>query len=90
MAGSDVTAGDYSGDAVRYGKRPILHPQSCPWPRLHFRSHSSVYFFSFWILLIMNRTILQPKHIGNDVWDVAMEKRDKKIMEMLSSHSPSS
>lgn len=28
----------------------------------------------------------QPKHIGNDVWDVAMEKRDKKIMEMLSSN----
>ncbi|XP_073063069.1 NADH dehydrogenase [ubiquinone] 1 alpha subcomplex subunit 1-like [Primulina eburnea] len=32
----------------------------------------------------------RPKHIGNDVWDVAMEKRDKKITEMLSSHSPSS
>ncbi|KAL4190046.1 hypothetical protein AMTRI_Chr08g210080 [Amborella trichopoda] len=27
----------------------------------------------------------RPKHIGNDVWDVAMERRDKKIMEMLSS-----
>ncbi|KAL8495648.1 hypothetical protein ACS0TY_019674 [Phlomoides rotata] len=26
-----------------------------------------------------------PKHIGNNVWDVAMERRDKKIMEMLSS-----
>ncbi|KAL8036790.1 hypothetical protein ABFX02_12G181500 [Erythranthe guttata] len=31
----------------------------------------------------------RPKHIGNDVWDVAMERRDKKIMEMLSSPSPS-
>lgn len=33
--------------------------------------------------------LLQPKHIGNDVWDVAMERRDKKIMEILSSPSPS-
>ncbi|CAI9097150.1 OLC1v1033502C1 [Oldenlandia corymbosa var. corymbosa] len=28
-----------------------------------------------------------PKHIGNDVWDVAMERRDKKLMEILSSSS---
>ncbi|KAJ4977472.1 hypothetical protein NE237_002578 [Protea cynaroides] len=26
----------------------------------------------------------RPKHIGNDVWDVAMERRDKKLMEMYS------
>lgn len=26
----------------------------------------------------------RPKHIGNDMWDVAMERRDKKIMEKLS------
>ncbi|KAG6435814.1 hypothetical protein SASPL_100691 [Salvia splendens] len=32
----------------------------------------------------------RPKHIGNDVWDVAMEKRDKKIIEMLSSPPASS
>ncbi|KAI0531348.1 hypothetical protein KFK09_000901 [Dendrobium nobile] len=23
----------------------------------------------------------RPKHIGNDVWDVAMERRDKKLLE---------
>ncbi|CDP12625.1 unnamed protein product [Coffea canephora] len=28
-----------------------------------------------------------PKHIDNDVWDVAMERWDKKVMEMLSSSS---
>ncbi|KAK4345497.1 hypothetical protein RND71_035673 [Anisodus tanguticus] len=32
----------------------------------------------------------RPKHIGNDVWDVAMERRDKKMMEMLASPSTSS
>ncbi|KAL5977941.1 hypothetical protein ACLOJK_036964 [Asimina triloba] len=29
----------------------------------------------------------RPKHIRNDVWDVAMERRDKKIMEMMSAPS---
>jgi NADH dehydrogenase (ubiquinone) 1 alpha subcomplex subunit 1 len=24
---------------------------------------------------------VQPKHIGNDMWDVAMERRDKKLVE---------
>lgn len=28
---------------------------------------------------------LQPKHVGNDMWDVAMERRDKKIVEQYSS-----
>ncbi|KAJ0791389.1 putative NADH:ubiquinone reductase (H(+)-translocating) [Helianthus annuus] len=23
----------------------------------------------------------RPKHIGNDMWDVAMERRDKKIVD---------
>lgn len=32
----------------------------------------------------------RPKHIGNDMWDVAMERRDKKMMEMLASPSSSS
>ncbi|TYG99268.1 hypothetical protein ES288_A10G182800v1 [Gossypium darwinii] len=27
----------------------------------------------------------RPKHIGNDMWDVAMERRDKKLFENLSS-----
>ncbi|XP_020114026.1 NADH dehydrogenase [ubiquinone] 1 alpha subcomplex subunit 1-like [Ananas comosus] len=27
----------------------------------------------------------RPKHVGNDVWDVAMERRDKKLMEEYSS-----
>ncbi|URD97638.1 NADH dehydrogenase (ubiquinone) 1 alpha subcomplex, partial [Musa troglodytarum] len=28
----------------------------------------------------------RPKHIGNDVWDVAMERRDKKIVEQYSAN----
>ncbi|KAK3212843.1 hypothetical protein Dsin_017549 [Dipteronia sinensis] len=27
----------------------------------------------------------RPKHIGNDMWDVAMERRDKKLTEPASS-----
>ncbi|KAK7394927.1 hypothetical protein VNO78_15468 [Psophocarpus tetragonolobus] len=27
----------------------------------------------------------RPKHIGNDMWDVAMERRDKKLLEHASS-----
>ncbi|KAL5726287.1 hypothetical protein ACHQM5_009342 [Ranunculus cassubicifolius] len=30
---------------------------------------------------------IQPKHIGNDMWDVAMERRDKKMIEILSANS---
>ncbi|XP_047308703.1 NADH dehydrogenase [ubiquinone] 1 alpha subcomplex subunit 1 [Impatiens glandulifera] len=29
----------------------------------------------------------RPKHIGNDVWDVAMERRDKVITEKATSPS---
>ncbi|XP_039132613.1 NADH dehydrogenase [ubiquinone] 1 alpha subcomplex subunit 1 [Dioscorea cayenensis subsp. rotundata] len=29
----------------------------------------------------------RPKHVGNDMWDVAMERRDKKIVEEYSSAS---
>ncbi|XP_022722990.1 NADH dehydrogenase [ubiquinone] 1 alpha subcomplex subunit 1-like [Durio zibethinus] len=29
----------------------------------------------------------RPKHIGNDMWDVAMERRDKKLLENLSFSS---
>nr|XP_025695892.1 NADH dehydrogenase [ubiquinone] 1 alpha subcomplex subunit 1 [Arachis hypogaea] len=29
----------------------------------------------------------RPKHIGNDMWDVAMERRDKKLMEQASASS---
>ncbi|RZC82619.1 hypothetical protein C5167_045405, partial [Papaver somniferum] len=25
----------------------------------------------------------RPKHIGNDMWDVAMDRRDKKLVEKL-------
>ncbi|CAN6332624.1 unnamed protein product, partial [Urochloa humidicola] len=28
----------------------------------------------------------RPKHIGNDMWDVAMERRDKKLMEQSSGN----
>ncbi|KAJ7960058.1 NADH dehydrogenase [ubiquinone] 1 alpha subcomplex subunit 1-like [Quillaja saponaria] len=26
----------------------------------------------------------RPKHIGNDMWDVAMERRDKKLLDKFS------
>ncbi|KAL5701502.1 hypothetical protein ACHQM5_019289 [Ranunculus cassubicifolius] len=29
----------------------------------------------------------RPKHIGNDMWDVAMERRDKKMIEILSANA---
>jgi NADH dehydrogenase (ubiquinone) 1 alpha subcomplex subunit 1 len=29
---------------------------------------------------------VQPKHIGNDMWDVAMERRDKKLVEQPSAN----
>jgi NADH dehydrogenase (ubiquinone) 1 alpha subcomplex subunit 1 len=29
---------------------------------------------------------VQPKHIGNDMWDVAMERRDKKLVERPSGN----
>ncbi|XP_020102006.1 NADH dehydrogenase [ubiquinone] 1 alpha subcomplex subunit 1-like isoform X2 [Ananas comosus] len=29
----------------------------------------------------------RPKHPGNDVWDVAMERRDKKLLEQHSASS---
>ncbi|KAF8719450.1 hypothetical protein HU200_024167 [Digitaria exilis] len=28
----------------------------------------------------------RPKHIGNDMWDVAMERRDKKLIEQSSGN----
>ncbi|KAJ8647832.1 hypothetical protein MRB53_000855 [Persea americana] len=27
----------------------------------------------------------RPKHVGNDEWDVAMERRDKKLMEKVAA-----
>lgn len=33
------------------------------------------------MLLLFFRSVWQPKHIGNDLWDVAMERRDKKIVD---------
>jgi NADH dehydrogenase (ubiquinone) 1 alpha subcomplex subunit 1 len=32
------------------------------------------------------REWMQPKHIGNDMWDVAMERRDKKLVEQSSGN----
>jgi NADH dehydrogenase (ubiquinone) 1 alpha subcomplex subunit 1 len=29
---------------------------------------------------------MQPKHIGNDMWDVAMERRDKKLVDQPSTN----
>lgn len=37
-----------------------------------------------------NYLVKQPKHIGNDMWDVAMERRDKKLFENLSASASSS
>ncbi|KAL0900594.1 hypothetical protein Bca101_084555 [Brassica carinata] len=31
--------------------------------------------------------IEQPKHIGHDEWDVAMERRDKKVVEKAAAPS---
>lgn len=48
--------------------------------------------YPYWFLYVCMGLAIgnwQPKHIGNDDWDVAMEKRDKKIIQMLSSSSPS-
>ena len=41
----------------------------------------------FLFLILFSSKFLQPKHIGGDVWDVAMEKRDKKLMESSSAAS---
>lgn len=32
----------------------------------------------------------RPKHVGSDSWDYQLEKRDKRLIEMLSSSSASS
>lgn len=42
---------------------------------------SIFFFFLGWIYQF------QPKHVGNDMWDVAMERRDKKLVEQLSGAS---
>ena len=34
-----------------------------------------------------NFGIEQPKHIGHDEWDVAMERRDKKVVEKAAAPS---
>ena len=55
-------------------------------------------FFAQWIpflsvsindlyMLFVFFFVLQPKHIGNDMWDVAMERRDKKLVENFSAAS---
>ena len=38
-------------------------------------------------LVISKLVIEQPKHIGHDEWDVAMERRDKKVVEKASAPS---
>jgi hypothetical protein len=48
---------------------PILHARIPP------RADSRFPPLSLWV---------QPKHIGNDMWDVAMERRDKKLVERPS------
>ncbi|RDX99692.1 NADH dehydrogenase [ubiquinone] 1 alpha subcomplex subunit 1 [Mucuna pruriens] len=70
MDGSGVAAGNHSWNALCYGKRSVLHSQSRAWQSWIFVS--DVKFF-------------QPKHIGNDMWDVAMERRDKKLHEQASA-----
>jgi hypothetical protein len=50
---------------------PILHARIPP------RADSRFPPLSLWV---------QPKHIGNDMWDVAMERRDKKLVERPSGN----
>ncbi|RWW32751.1 hypothetical protein GW17_00002550, partial [Ensete ventricosum] len=71
LVGSRSSTGNHRWDALRDGQRAILHPQSRSWED-HF----------LWVFL--NK--MQPKHIGNDVWDVAMERRDKKIVDQYSAN----
>ena len=48
----------------------------------------SFFFFSFSVFFILfSSKFLQPKHVGNDLWDVAMERRDKKLVESSSAAS---
>lgn len=97
MAGGCAAFGNHSRHALCDGKCSILHPQGSQWPRnyqflficLHFFRSICFYFLLDLMIMITDIDSWQPKHIGNDVWDVAMERRDKKIMEMLSSPSPS-
>lgn len=32
----------------------------------------------------------RPKHIGHDLWDVAMDRRDKKLMDNVAAAAASS
>lgn len=97
MARGCAAFGNHSQHALCDGKCSILHPQGSQWPRnyqflficLHFFRSICFYFLLDLMIMITDIDSWQPKHIGNDVWDVAMERRDKKIMEMLSSPSPS-
>ncbi|XP_057418968.1 NADH dehydrogenase [ubiquinone] 1 alpha subcomplex subunit 1-like [Lotus japonicus] len=36
-------------------------------------------YFLFPFFVLKNWIFFQPKHIGNDMWDVAMQRRDKKM-----------
>lgn len=53
---------------------------------LGFRS-DPCFHIDFFSKLMFNLISVQPKHIGNDMWDEAMEKRDKKLIEKLSPSS---
>jgi|UPI000220AA5E hypothetical protein len=59
---------------------PLSSPPSLSIPiLLHADAHC--WFYSMFMCGRM-----QPKHIGNDMWYVAMEHRDKKLMEQSSSN----
>ncbi|KAI3917060.1 hypothetical protein MKX01_003509 [Papaver californicum] len=40
-------------------------------------------FFVLWVILSITSTNGRQKQIGNHLWDVAMERRDKKLVEKL-------
>ena len=42
------------------------------------------------LMLIINRwefNLRQPKHVCGDLWDTAMERRDKKLIEKFTATS---
>lgn len=59
---------------------------------IHRAAHGRVRGNNFFLVFVFNLVVLifllllnQPKHVGNDEWDVAMERRDKKLMEKVAA-----
>lgn len=56
--------------------------------RITFHFHFQIFVFQYIYIYFLGWIYqFQPKHVGNDMWDVAMERRDKKLVEQLSGAS---